>query len=346
LLAGETEPSDIAHQLNRRNEGIGTIPAPIINRSLTTPALERLALGDDFYPGVAYELNRKFDGLSIKPAPAGHSAIAKTHARPRRTPGFGEMEAEEALYFAGPFERPRLTAQSLVRAVSSNPESAAKAESSVEIPWVAGWGTMVFQDHLRVPLAGETQESRSPQAGLGALRSHARFQQLVPLEGCDDLWLETAGAVSDEIDGFGDSPVTLAAEPKLQTFSYEGTELGEELFEELVGGMIEERSDTATSARSNPPIAETRGLVTSSKPTAGFAPLEVADDLYVGVAYELNLRGERSEPTGLTIASVKLPPSNVTPSVRELGRAVKLTRDALSAWFKVFTGPAIVTASK
>jgi hypothetical protein len=345
LLPGESEPNDVAYQLNRRNEGIGISPPPIMRRILSRAAFEPLPAGDDLYPGIAYELNRQQDGILIKPVWASHSAVAKSDLHPSRV-GFGGMETCESLYFAGPLEKHRSIAPSIARQLSKVPALAGKPDHSIEVPWVPGWGTMVFNDEIYAASTSEPEKPKSPQVGPVATSSHAPLQNLFALEGIDDLWLETAGAIADDIDGFSASPRRPAAERASEIVSYAGTELGEDLFDDLAEGMIEDGTETAAPARSGLPIVSARSSVSTGKSSPLFAPLEVADDLYVGLAYELNLWGERGDQPGMTIASVKLPPSNVTPSVRELGRAVKLTRDALSAWFNVFTGPAIVTASK
>jgi hypothetical protein len=345
IVVGESEPSDIAHVLNRQNQGIGIKP-PAIRRKPATPKFERLALADDLYPGIAFELNRKNEGISIKTSPASHPAVAKAPSPSAPTTVFAGMEASESLYFTSPPDLPHSVTEKLANSVHKDSAPVVSADSSADSSSFADWGILeLYQDSHSAPLV-EPEVGKSVKARSIASVWRTVSTDPIALEGCDDLWLETAGALTDDIDGFAEAGGTLTAEGKSRTFSYGGTELGEELFDELVEGMIEDKSESATPARANPAIVGSSGsmMVVKSKPS--FAPIEVADDLYVGVAYELNLRGERAEQPGITIASVKLPPSNVTPSVRELGRAVKLTREALSAWFNVFTGPAIVTASK
>jgi hypothetical protein len=85
-------------------------------------------------------------------------------------------------------------------------------------------------------------------------------------------------------------------------------------------------------------------LVTATKPR--FEPLEVSDNFYVGVAFELNRRNEGLHiPAESLVRTAKAEASAPLPT-RKLSQAVKLTRDAVYAWLNVFTGPALVTVSQ
>jgi hypothetical protein len=75
-----------------------------------------------------------------------------------------------------------------------------------------------------------------------------------------------------------------------------------------------------------------------SRPGPRFEPLEVGEDLYPGVAYALNREAEGS---GL---SAPREDRGVAPAVRgaQFTRALRLTREALSAWASLLQGPAVV----
>jgi hypothetical protein len=78
-----------------------------------------------------------------------------------------------------------------------------------------------------------------------------------------------------------------------------------------------------------------------------FEPLEVDDNVESRFADELNRRSEGLDIPAPTIASSRRNHVGFNPPpARELNRAMKLTRDAVSAWVNVFTGPALVTASQ
>ena len=77
-----------------------------------------------------------------------------------------------------------------------------------------------------------------------------------------------------------------------------------------------------------------------------FEPIEVANELYVGVAYELNRRNDGINVPSAAVARSKPPVKKPTPPAPELSRAVKLTGEAVYAWVSVLTGPALVTVSK
>ena len=76
-----------------------------------------------------------------------------------------------------------------------------------------------------------------------------------------------------------------------------------------------------------------------------FEPLEVSPDYWVGTAFELNFRNDGLTLQSNTTASggrLAMPDQHASA---DLGRAVKLTRDAVYAWVHVLTGPALVTVS-
>ncbi len=73
-----------------------------------------------------------------------------------------------------------------------------------------------------------------------------------------------------------------------------------------------------------------------------FEPMVVGEDLYVGVAYELNRASE-----GLALASVST--SQASPDASRLSQlsvALRLTREAVYAWSNLLHGPAVVAISR
>jgi hypothetical protein len=89
------------------------------------------------------------------------------------------------------------------------------------------------------------------------------------------------------------------------------------------------------------------GLSLSHEEVARFEPLEVADDLYAGVAYALNREAEgldlpaQPEPPRPTV--VRLEDMRPATTDSRLTHAVRLTRDAVYAWANLLHGPAVVT---
>jgi hypothetical protein len=77
-----------------------------------------------------------------------------------------------------------------------------------------------------------------------------------------------------------------------------------------------------------------------------FEPIEVGDEPYVGVAYELNRRHDGLGATTAVVARPGKAPDSPQSATRELSRAVRLTGEAVYAWVSVLTGPALVTVSK
>jgi hypothetical protein len=92
---------------------------------------------------------------------------------------------------------------------------------------------------------------------------------------------------------------------------------------------------------------EAEGMSLPREEVARFEPLDVADDLYAGVAYALNREAE-----GLEVPAQSDPPrptmvrlEDMRPATRDsrLTHAVRLTRDAVYAWANLLHGPAVVT---
>jgi hypothetical protein len=112
----------------------------------------------------------------------------------------------------------------------------------------------------------------------------------------------------------------------------------EDLFIEVAGELAPANDGFGTIA------GKSRFSAGATRPR--FEPLEVGQDFQTGLAYELNRGhdGTRLPATsGIKAAkatsSMPLPPGDLT-------RAMELTREAVYAWYTVFTGPAIVTASQ
>ncbi len=69
-----------------------------------------------------------------------------------------------------------------------------------------------------------------------------------------------------------------------------------------------------------------------------FEPLEVSPDYWVGTAFELNFRNDGLTLQSNTTASggkLAMPDQHASA---DLGRAVKLTRDAVYAWVHTLSG--------
>jgi len=78
-----------------------------------------------------------------------------------------------------------------------------------------------------------------------------------------------------------------------------------------------------------------------------FEPAVAPDDLYPGVAFALNREAEGWNPLNAVVVnpsggSVDLPPVHVG----RLANAVRLTRDAVSAWANLLNGPAVVALTR
>ena len=126
------------------------------------------------------------------------------------------------------------------------------------------------------------------------------------LDSGEDLFVETAGELPAVADGFAPAPL----EAKL--------------------------------VKPKPAPAMAPAAIAARK----FEPIEVADELYVGVAYELNRRNDGIIDPCVPVARSKPPSKKPTPPAPELSRAVKLTGEAVYAWVSVLTGPALVTVTK
>jgi hypothetical protein len=94
-----------------------------------------------------------------------------------------------------------------------------------------------------------------------------------------------------------------------------------------------------------------------SLPAAGYELIELYDDLYPGLAFELNRQSEgiatsasasATESTPAVAEVLPLPAAPMDPEAvpSQLGQAVRLTRDALHAWMNLLQSPAIVTMSR
>ncbi len=130
----------------------------------------------------------------------------------------------------------------------------------------------------------------------------------------------------------------VAARPPVSSRVIETCELPDDLYIEVAGELVWQ--DDGFGA----PAMAAKALVAAAKPR--FEPLEVSYDYYVGTDFELNHRND-----GLSIpveSAVQTAKTDVRAphSARDLGRAVKLTRDAVHAWVNVFTGPTVVTVSQ
>lgn len=149
-------------------------------------------------------------------------------------------------------------------------------------------------------------------------------------------------------------------------------------FDVALGAVLRDFSDDLAAHRPAPTAA-----VATAAPA--FEPMEIGEDLYPGVAYALNRQAERPAPGDLTapvavpkgvaflapvaladglypaLATVlnhqagteswiSIPAANevvATPTAgARLGRAFRLTREAVYAWANLLNGPAVVTISK
>jgi hypothetical protein len=86
--------------------------------------------------------------------------------------------------------------------------------------------------------------------------------------------------------------------------------------------------------------------VVVAEPTGTFEPYPLCDDLYPGLAYELN---RQAEGLDIDAAEVDAPPPGPAPSEtagNQLSTAVRLTREAVFAWINLLQSPALVTISR
>jgi hypothetical protein len=256
LVTRAPDHPGIALGPSRPRGGIGVPPSPAVHPAPARPGFEPIVVADNLYGGLAYELNRENEGIGINPPAPRRESPAPERPRAPSPPSFGPMEECESLYFAGRLEPPRrvvpVVAPSVVRVSSPAPEPVARAVQVAVLGWVA---------------------SAAPWAA-----------EAVPSEPGEDLFIDLAGELIRESDGFADRP--------------------------------------------------------------RFEPIEPGEDLYPGIAYELNRRNEGIEIPLSSLAQTKTNDAPAPLPVRELDRAVKLTRDALYAWVNVLTGPAVVTVSK
>jgi hypothetical protein len=91
-------------------------------------------------------------------------------------------------------------------------------------------------------------------------------------------------------------------------------------------------------------LPEKRAPATASK--ARFAPLEVEEDLYTGVALELNRRNEGTNLPVVSLVTAQRFETGAPRANTDISLAVRLTREAVYAWVNVFTGTASVTVTQ
>lgn len=129
-------------------------------------------------------------------------------------------------------------------------------------------------------------------------------------------------------------PATPVVAPAPKGDSWDRDDLSLEVTGEL--GTARDGFGTWRKSTMSINVAANRSL--ESLPTTG--------TLFGGIAYELTRRTESMPRPAVTVTPAITP--KVASSVSEtpnLNRAMRLTRDALSAWVNVLTGPAIVTVS-
>ncbi len=147
----------------------------------------------------------------------------------------------------------------------------------------------------------------------------------------DDLYTGTAYVLNRDSEGLDISrQVTGEPEGPPQIGS---VAMGEETPADVT--RVSGRGETGPDRRLAEAASGRRGEV--------FEPMVVGDDLYVGVAYDLNRASE-----GLSLASEGLPSPSLADAspVSRLSVALRLTREAVFAWSNLLHGPAVVAISR
>jgi hypothetical protein len=179
----------------------------------------------------------------------------------------------------------------------------------------------VFEMELDLALASTTDEEAAPApaADSGLVIADEELDALFVLEVEVDLALASTT---------GEEAAPAVAAPDLQGPSASDEDRAfDAVVEEMVGDFAQPETPVE--------VAEAAAI---------FEPYPLCDDLYPGLAYELNRQAE-----GLDTAEVDAPPPGPAPretAGNQLSTAVRLTRDAVFAWINLLQSPALVTISR
>jgi hypothetical protein len=314
-------------------------PVSFVRKStIFTPIV---AVGND-QPGIAFadELNRRSEGIGVVRPPVARRATV--------LPRFAPFAAAGSMYAAIAFESilgPRAGAAASPATVSPSsgrPQPAPPRFTPIvvaENPY-SGIAHELNRRNEGLDIKSVATVHRAPTIAAPKVTSVAGFGSM---ETGENLYFaEPLEPVKPVVTVM----VPRVTSPAAKIAPVASFDSGEDLFVEVAGELLGD-SDGFATARPNPKAA---APVLASAPAPvvvrKFEPIEVGDDLYVGVAYELNRRNEGLNIPAIAVARAKKSPVGPPLPTRELNRAVKLTEEAVYAWVSVLTGPALVTVSK
>lgn len=286
-------------------------------------------------PGImlADELNRRHDGLD----PASRPVMARLKVASATAP-FGAVGSTYAMMAFEPGQGSRATTP--VAAVRSEPPRFTPIVVAQNFYEDIAYQLNHHSDGITVkPIVDSMKKADVAQAPAAA--AVVEVASFGSMEASEDLYFD--GPIEEAEPKVADQATE---KPAIAITPVSTLEPGEELVIELASGLVPE-ADGFASVRvdrkveaSTPASTEAMGRLSDR----GFEPLDVADELCVGIAYELNRRNDGLSLPAADVAQTKL--ATPTLPARELSRAVKLTGEAVYAWVSVLTGPAVVTVSK
>lgn len=318
IEVGENLYPGIAYQLNRDNEGLGIIPPVVIHPRTTPRKFEPMEIREavDF----ALELNRWNDGIGVVPLQVTRTRLVTIHPRNR----FEPMEIGEDLYTGVAFELNRRNdGIGLVP-----PASATRPEPD-------------FQQEADALSLGFVYEVKHTSKTAVPVSHHVEAAKPVVAEPSFEAMEKSKNLYfADSLEPVGDvANVTphKVSQPVKSSPRLDGIEKAGEIKLGFAGQVYTMRLDGRE---------ESSRIEVSAAARPRFEPMEVGEDLYVGIAYELNRRNEGLGLTSTATLAGERTLSHAAVRGPDLNRAVRLTRDAVYAWVNVFTGPALVTVAQ